>query len=138
VVESLSTRVAGRLGDAEVDLAPFPMLACPLGHERKFLHPDFALDYVEHARAALPMAGPALVGPRCSRCLRPIDPAAAGPVVLSLALQLADDVNVRLDATMPLVSCGFCGLNQAVPGAQAVSDFVGAVARALEAISTRP
>ena len=104
-------RVSGADGEVEIVFLGTPSLACPQGHERKYINPNFGAELAEAVADKIPKTtAKGIVSKRhsCSSCGAPLEPAAAQIGTIGIPLQLTRGGPFRLEIRAPLLRCPSC------------------------------
>jgi DNA-directed RNA polymerase subunit RPC12/RpoP len=129
----------GEDGKVSVRVRDMPVLACPHGHEKRFVDRAFGPEMAEVVSAKIPRASAkGMVSKRysCSNCKAPLDAAAAQAGTLEIPLQLKQGGPFRLEVRTSLMKCASCGKEQTAQETE--SEIFEALANAFKSSTLKP
>jgi len=104
-------RMSGADGEVETVFWGTPSLACPQGHERRYIDPNFGAELAGIVADKIPKTTvKGIVSKRhsCSMCEAPLEPTAAQPGTIAIPLHLSKGEPFRLEIRAPLLRCPSC------------------------------
>ena len=111
-------RMSGADGEVETVFLGTPSLACPQGHEKKYIDPNFGAELAGIVADKMPKTtAKGIVSKRhsCSKCEAPLEPATAQLGTVVIPLHLSKGEPFRLEIRAPLMSCPSCRHKQMKP-----------------------
>jgi len=111
-------RMSGADGDVETVFLGTPSLACPQGHEKRYIDPNFGAELAEAIADKIPKtAAKGIVSKRhsCSKCGAALEPAATQLGTFTIPLELSKGEPFRLEIRAPLLRCPSCRQEQMKP-----------------------
>lgn len=108
-------RMSGADGEVTVTLLGMPTLACPHGHERRFIDPNCGPEFADLAPRSFPMTSRKGVVSKkhsCSRCGAALDQSSAQTSMLSAQLRPSKGAPFQMEVRGPVLQCRSCNQEQ--------------------------